>query len=112
MDDKKILFIVISAALLLLLIIGNFRYNRVVKQLNKMKIENAVQVDSLIYANHQLEQQVNTYKIEVSDLEHEIDSLQQVKNRIIVKKNETIVSKSVSEGIVLLQNNLSKWSEY
>lgn len=112
MNDKKILFIVISATLLLLLIIGNFRYNSVVKQLNKMKIENAVQVDSLIYANYQLEQQVNTYKIEVSDLEHEIDSLQQVKNRIIVKKNETIVSKSISEGIVLLQNNLSKWSEY
>lgn len=112
MNDKKLLYIIVSAVLLLLIIISNVRYNKVVRQLNQMKIEHAVNVDSLIYANEQLEKQISTYKIEVSDLEHEIDSLQLVKNRIIVKKNEIIVSKSVSEGIVMLQNNLSKWSEY
>ena len=108
MDDKKLLYIIISVILLLILIINNFRYNRIVKQLNQMKIENTVQVDSLIYTNKELEKQVSTYKIEVSDLEREIDSLQQVKNRIIVKKNDVIISKSVSEGIVMLQNNLAK----
>lgn len=112
MGDKKLLYIIVLVLLLGILIINSFRYNSIVKKLNKLKIENAVQVDSLVYINHQLEKQISTYKIEVSDLENSIDSLQQIKNKIIVKKDEIIVSKSVSEGIVKLQENLSKWNEY
>lgn len=108
MDDKKILYVIISGILLVMLVIGNFRYNRLSKQLNQVKIENIERVDSLTYINKELEKQVSTYKIEISDLENTIDSLQKVKNKILVKKDGVIVSKSVSEGIVRLQNNLSK----
>ncbi|MBQ8132738.1 MAG: hypothetical protein IJ193_09635 [Bacilli bacterium] len=108
MNDKKLLYIIISAILLIMLIIGNFRYNRVVKQLYKTKIENLEQVDSLVYINEQLKKEISTYKIEISDLENKIDSLKGVKNKILVKRDGVVVSKSVSEGIVKLQENLSK----
>lgn len=94
-----------------MLIIGNFRYNRVVKQLYKTKIENLEQVDSLVYINEQLKKEISTYKIEISDLENKIDSLKGVKNKILVKRDGVVVSKSVSEGIVKLQENLSKWND-
>lgn len=111
MNDKKLLYAIISGVLLILLIIGNFRYNRLSKQINQIKIENIEHVDSLKYINKELEKQISTYKIEISDLENTIDSLQKVKNKILVKKDGVVVSKSVSEGIVRLQNNLSKWSD-
>ena len=111
MNDKKLLYIIISAILLIMLIIGNFRYNRVVKQLYKTKIENLEQVDSLVYINEQLKKEISTYKIEISDLENKIDSLKGVKNKILVKRDGVVVSKSVSEGIVKLQENLSKWND-
>lgn len=111
MNDKKLLYAIISGVLLILLIIGNFRYNRLSKQINQIKIENIEHVDSLKYINKELEKQISTYKVEISDLENTIDSLQKVKNKILVKKDGVVVSKSVSEGIVRLQNNLSKWSD-
>lgn len=108
MNDKKLLYAIISGVLLILLIIGNFRYNRLSKQINQIKIENIEHVDSLKYINKELEKQISTYKVEISDLENTIDSLQKVKNKILIKKDGVVVSKSVSEGIVRLQNNLSK----
>ncbi len=39
MNDKKILYLIISGILLLMLILGNFRYNRVTKELNQLKME-------------------------------------------------------------------------
>ncbi len=111
MNDKKLLYAIISGVLLILLIIGNFRYNRLSKQINQIKIENIEHVDSLKYINKELEKQISTYKVQISDLENTIDSLQKVKNKILVKKDGVVVSKSVSEGIVRLQNNLSKWSD-
>lgn len=111
MNDKKLLYAIISGVLLILLIIGNFRYNRLSKQINQIKIENIEHIDSLKYINKELEKQISTYKVEISDLENTIDSLQKVKNKILVKKDGVVVSKSVSEGIVRLQNNLSKWND-
>lgn len=111
MNDKKILYMIISIILLLLLVMANCRYNRLNKELNQLKIEATEQVDSLVYINRELQKQVDGYQTEVIHLEDVIDSLQRVKNKVILKKDEVIVSKSVSEGIVLLQKNLDKWSE-
>ena len=88
--------------------IGGIKYNRLNKEYNKLKIESLEQVDSLVYVNRELEKQISNYKTEVIQLEDAIDSLQRVKNRILIKKDQVIVSKSASEGIALLQENLSK----
>lgn len=108
MNDKKILYMIISIILLLLLVMANCRYNRLNKELNRLKIEATEQVDSLVYINRELQKQVDGYQTEVIHLEDVIDSLQRVKNKVILKKDEVIVSKSVSDGIVLLQKNLDK----
>jgi len=109
MKDKTILFLIISGILLLILIISNFRYNRLSKEFNEFKKEYTEQVDSLTWVNHELEKQVNEYKENVIHLEDAIDSLEQVKNKIIIQKDGVIVSKSVSDGVELLKKNLEKW---
>lgn len=108
MNDKKILYLVISGILLLLLIVGNLRYNRVVKELNKLKLENTVKVDSLVYVNQEYEKQINVYKLQVETLEEEIDSLKKIKSKIITQKDKVVVSKSASEGVEQLKQNLEK----
>lgn len=109
--DKKWLYLIMSGILLIILVVSNFRYNRLNKELNKLKIESIEKIDSLTYINRELEKQVSDYKSEVIQLEDAIDSLQKVKNKIIVKKDQVLVSNSISEGITLLQENLSRWSE-
>ena len=109
MNDRKILYLVISGVLLLLLIIGSFRYNRVVKELNKLKIETIEKIDSLVYANQEHEKQINIYKLEVETLEQEIDSLQKIKNKVLIQKDKVVVSKSASDGVEQLKKNLAKW---
>ena len=59
-------------------------------------------------SGYNVKKQISNYKTEVIQLEDAIDSLQRVKNRILIKKDQVIVSKSASEGIALLQENLSK----
>ena len=109
MNDKKILYLVISGILLLLLVVGNLRYNKVVKELNKLKLENTVKVDSLVYVNKEYEKQISVYKLQVETLEEEIDSLNKIKSKIITQKDKVVVSKSASEGVEQLKRNLEKW---
>ncbi len=109
MNDKKILYLIISGILLLMLILGNFRYNRVTKELNQLKMETTEKVDSLVYVNQEYEKQINTYKLEVETLEQEIDSLKKIKNKVLIQKDKVVVSKSTSEGVELLKKNLEKW---
>lgn len=93
---------------MLILIISNFRYNHLNKEYNKLKIQNTEQVDSLVYVNKTLEKQVSNYKAKVITLEEAIDSLQEVKSKIVIKKDNVVVSKSTADGVVLLQKNLSR----
>ena len=109
MKDKSLLLLIISGVLLLILIVGNFRYNRLSKEFNEFKKEYTEQVDSLTWVNHELEKQVNDYKQNVIHLEDAIDSLEHVKNKIIIQKDGVVVSKSVSDGVELLKKNLEKW---
>lgn len=111
MNDKKILYLVISGLLLILLIVGNLRYNKVVKELNKLKLENTVKVDSLVYVNQEYEKQISVYKLQVETLEEEIDSLNKIKSKIITQKDKVVVSKSASEGVEQLKRNLERWED-
>lgn len=109
MKDKSILFLIISGILLIILVINSFRYNRLSKEFNEFKKEYTEQVDSLTWVNHELEKQVNEYKENVIHLEDAIDSLEHIKNKIIIQKDDVIVSKSVSDGVELLKKNLERW---
>ena len=111
MNDKKILYLVISELLLILLIVGNLRYNKVVKELNKLKLENTVKVDSLVYVNQEYEKQISVYKLQVETLEEEIDSLNKIKSKIITQKDKVVVSKSASESVEQLKRNLERWED-
>lgn len=94
--------------LLIILIISNFQYNKLQRELNKLKIEKIELIDSLVYMNNELEKQISDYNIKTISLEETIDSLQHVKNKIIVKRDGVVVSKSTADGVKLLQENLSK----
>ena len=109
MKDKSILFLIISGILLIILVINSFRYNRLSKEFNEFKKEYTEQVDSLTWVNHELEKQINEYKENVIYLEDAIDSLEHIKNKIIIQKDDVIVSKSVSDGVELLKKNLERW---
>lgn len=109
MKDKSILFLIISGILLIILVINSFRYNRLSKEFNEFKKEYTEQVDSLTWVNHELEKQINEYKENVIYLEDAIDSLEHIKNKIIIQKDNVIVSKSVSDGVELLKKNLERW---
>lgn len=108
MNDKSILYLIISGVLILIILINGFRYNRLSKELNELKIQSTHQVDSLTYINRELEKQVNGYKQDVIHLEDAIDSLQKVKNKVIIQKDNVIVSNSVSESVEQLKENLEK----
>jgi len=109
MKDKSILFLIISGVLLIILVINSFRYNHLSKEFNEFKKEYTEQVDSLTWVNHELEKQINEYKENVIHLETAIDSLEHIKNKIIIQKDDVIVSKSVSDGVELLKKNLERW---
>lgn len=109
MKDKSILFLIISGILLIILVINSFRYNSLSKEFNEFKKEYTEQVDSLTWVNHELEKQINEYKENVIYLDAAIDSLEHIKNKIIIQKDNVIVSKSVSDGVELLKKNLERW---
>ena len=73
-----------------------------------MKIQNLEQVDSLTYINNQYLKRIQEWESEVENLKESVDSLQKVKNQIIVKKDAVIVSESTSAAVEQLKQNLSK----
>ena len=108
MNNKNVLYLIISGVLILIIIINGFRYNRISRKLNELKIQSTHQVDSLTYINRELEKQVNGYKQDVIQLEDAIDSLKNVKNKVVIQKDYVVVSNSVSEGVEQLKENLEK----
>ena len=80
--------------------------NHLRNQLNEEKMKNLEQVDSLEYANKQHLKQIKVYESQISELKMELDSLEKVKSKIIVKKDDVIVSNNVSEATKLLKENL------
>lgn len=109
--NKEILYIVLGVLLVIWLGISQIKCNRLRNQLNEERIKNLEQVDSLYYINKQHLNAIKTYEFEVSELKSEIDSLQQLKNKIIVKKDGVIVSNNVSSAVNQLKQNLKSWND-
>ena len=76
------------------------------KQIIQLKKESLEQIDSLTYINRQHLEQIKTYELKISELNSEIDSLEKIKNKIIIKKDEVVVSNDASSAANLLKKNL------
>lgn len=106
---KEILFCTLGLVLLIWLIVSQVKCNHLRNQLNEEKMKNLEQVDSLEYANKQHLKQIKVYEYQISELKMELDSLEKAKSKIIVKKDDVIVSNNVSEATKLLKENLETW---
>lgn len=73
-----------------------------------MKIQNLEQVDSLTIINNNHLKRIKEYEYEISKLNSEVDSLYQVKNKVIIKKEKVLVSTGVSDAANKLKKNLDK----
>jgi len=103
---KSVIYIVVGLLICWLIIFTQIKCNKLQKQLNEEKIKRLEQVDSLNYINKQHLDKIKTYELKVSELNLELDSLQHVKNKIIVKKDGVIVSKNASIASKQLKQNL------
>lgn len=108
---KYIIFGVVSALFLGWILFSEIRCNKLRKELNAEKIKNLEYIDSLVYINREHQKNIEKYESEIIDLESAIDSLQKVKQKVIIKKEEVIVSKDASSASQLLKDNLKKWKE-
>ena len=108
---KYIIFGVVAALFLGWILFAEIRCNKLRKELNAEKIKNLEYVDSLTYINKEHQKNIEKYESEIIDLESAIDSLQKVKQKVIIKKEEVIVSKDASSASKLLKDNLAKWKE-
>ena len=108
---KYILFGIISIIIILLIVIPQIKCNSLRNELNAERIKNLEQIDSLTYINREHEKLIKTYELQISEMETKVDSLKRLKNRVIIKKDEVIVSKDVSSAVNQLKSNLEKWKE-
>jgi len=106
---KYIIFGVVTLTVLGFLIFSQVKCNKLQKQLNQERIKNLEQVDSLVYVNREHQRKIEEYQKDIISLQSAIDSLKQVKQRIIVKKEEVVISKSTSSAANLLKQNIEKW---
>lgn len=75
----------------------------------KLKTEHNSLVDSIKMENKLLKENINLLHCDLQQSKHKIDSLNEVKQMIIVKK-EYIVSENLTEGVKTLKENL-KWEK-
>lgn len=108
LTSKQIAIIIVGLILLLYIIISQIRYDKLKRQFNDYKINYSEQVDSLKYANQQYLQKINEYELDIIDLKNDVDSLEQLKRKVIIKKDNVIVSETISDGVEQLKDNLSR----
>ena len=111
LNIKQIIYIAIALILFIWIISSQIKCNRLKKEINQIKIQNLEKVDSLNFINNQHLKRINTYELEISKLNSEIDSLQKVKNKIIIKKDEVLVANGVSDAANNIKKNLARWND-
>lgn len=71
----------------------------------KLKTEQCSLIDSIKMENKLLKEDINLLNYDLQQSKHKIDSLNEVKQTIIVKK-EYIISENLTEGVKTLKENL------
>lgn len=106
LTGKQLLYLFVAIILIAWIVVSQIKCNKLQKEINHIRIENLEQVDSLTYINKEHLKRIDLYELEISELKSEIDSLEQVRSTIIVKRDVVVVSKSVSEASETLKHNL------
>lgn len=75
----------------------------------KLKTEQGSLIDSIKMENKLLKEDINLLNYDLQQSKHKIDSLNEVKQTIIVKK-EYIISENLTEGVKTLKENL-RWEK-
>lgn len=86
-------------------IIVSIKCSKLEKENIKLKIENGNIADSIKIENEILHQKISLLSNDLEYYKHQIDSLNNIKQRVIVK-SEYIISNDLIDGAKLLKENL------
>lgn len=93
-------------------IIISVKCKRLEQENLKLKTENTHVVDSIKMEKQLLKEEVELLSKELTVFEHKIDSLKQVKQKVIIEyKTKYIVSENLTESVKTLKENL-EWEKY
>lgn len=99
---------IIGGLISILVIFGIFmsiKCSKLERENIKLKTEQGSLIDSIKMENKLLKEDINLLNYDLQQSKHKIDSLNKVKQTVIVKK-EYIVSENLTEGVKTLKENL------
>ena len=99
---------IIGGLVSILVIFGIFmsiKCSKLERENIKLKTEQGSLIDSIKMENKLLKEDINLLNYDLQQSKHKIDSLNKVKQTVIVKK-EYIVSENLTEGVKTLKENL------
>ena len=108
---KHIFYAAVAIVLCIWIASSEIRCNKLQNELINQKMYYTEKIDSLIYSNNEHIKNIISYQDSIILLDKAIDSLNAIKNEVIVQKDGVVVSKTVSDGVELLKQNLDKWEE-
>lgn len=103
---------IIGGLISILVIFGIFmsiKCSKLERENIKLKTEQGSLIDSIKMENKLLKEDINLLNYDLQQSKHKIDSLNEVKQTIIVKK-EYIISENLTEGVKTLKENL-RWEK-
>ena len=99
---------IIGGLISILVVFGIFmsiKCSKLERENIKLKTEQGSLIDSIKMENKLLKEDINLLNYDLQQSKHKIDSLNKVKQTVIVKK-EYIVSENLTEGVKTLKENL------
>lgn len=103
---------IIGGLVSILVIFGIFmsiKCSKLERENIKLKTEQSSLIDSIKMENKLLKENINLLNYDLQQSKYKIDSLNTIKQKIIVKK-EYVVSENLTEGVKALKENL-KWEK-
>lgn len=108
MKKKLYIWIIIGLFIIGYNVIMQMRYNSLKQDYNELKIKKENIIDSLKNDNAERLQSIVKLESEIITLNYKVDSLYNVKQKVVQSKKDFTVSKSISESSNLLKRNLNE----
>lgn len=102
---KNYIILGIVSILIVFGIVMSIKCSKLEKENIKLKVEHTTILDSIKIENEALNKEILLLNDNLANYEHKIDSLKQVKQRVIVQK-EYIISDNITESVSLLKENI------
>ena len=102
---KNYIIIAIVAVLCIFCITNQVRYSKLQREYLTLQLNQPKDSDSLKFINKQLNNKIYFLENQIQSYSNKIDSLKKVKRSVVVKYEFT-ESSSLSEGVMILKNNL------